>query len=78
MAPAICHETLPGLSMTAQLADVASHGRDLWLEGIQRELADCQVEPACAALVSSMLTFQDADRPSAAELVQSAWLQSQP
>ena len=55
--------------------DAARHGRDLWLDGVRQELAALNVQPACAALVCSMLSFHDAERPSAAELLQSVWLQ---
>ncbi len=47
---------------------------DVWLNGIAEELRSYGVEPECSQPVLSMLSFDEEDRPTAAEVLQSASL----
>ena len=51
-------------------------GHDGWLTDVERELADCGVEPACAEVVLRALAADDHERPSAVELLQTEFLRS--
>ena len=50
---------------------------DPWLDGIAEELCTYSVEPECSKLVLHMLAFDEEDRPTAAEVLQSAFLRGQ-